>query len=81
MTDRDISCEKCNTNLGTIRDARLRKDIKFMCSRCRFAEQEQLSSAKTALAALRLKAKTKPYAGGDFADNFGDIFGDIFSKK
>lgn len=34
MADRSIYCEKCHTALGTIRDARLRKDIIYLCHGC-----------------------------------------------
>ena len=31
---REIRCEGCNQYLGNITEARLYKDIKFLCSRC-----------------------------------------------
>ena len=34
MSDREIYCEDCGVHLGVIRDARLRKDLILMCSRC-----------------------------------------------
>jgi hypothetical protein len=34
MSDRDIHCHKCQTYLGVIRDAKLRKDIVHVCGPC-----------------------------------------------
>lgn len=34
MTVRQIECSGCGCNLGEIRDARLRKDIRYLCGQC-----------------------------------------------
>ena len=34
MGDRKIYCTACNRNLGEIRDAKLLKDIKYLCPEC-----------------------------------------------
>jgi hypothetical protein len=34
MSDRDIFCDTCGNFVGTIRDAKLRKGLKFICPDC-----------------------------------------------
>jgi hypothetical protein len=34
MSDRNISCQGCSSNMGTIRDARLRINIAYFCNKC-----------------------------------------------
>jgi len=67
VPDRDISCSKCGCNLGTIRDARLRKDIVYYCGTC---------DAGNAFAKGGTYRKKE-----DFSNAFGDIFGDMFGKS
>ncbi len=73
MSERSIFCKDCSTSLGTIRDARLRKDIVYFCTPCDNRRNEWLSQ-------LADKNQRSEY-GGDFSDIFGDVFGDIFGGK
>lgn len=34
MPSKKIHCAGCNAYLGVIRDAKLRKDVKFLCKNC-----------------------------------------------
>ncbi len=55
-----IYCKGCNTYLGEIRDAKLKKGIVYLCSNC-----------DTKRIASDLGKKEKPI---DYMDLFGDIF-------
>jgi len=61
MSERKIYCAGCNKPLGIIRDARLLKDLKFLCSAC-----------ETKRLALEMQRKTKPSMGLEYL--FGGIF-------
>lgn len=61
MSDREISCCKCGKHVGTIRDAKLMKGLKFICPTC-----DVRSSSR--------EDDISRYASSGFADIFGDIF-------
>jgi len=50
---REISCTVCKDSMGVIRDANLRKDIKYLCGRCDTRRLEALVEL------YRLKNKPK----------------------
>ena len=60
MSDKKIYCTECNSYLGIIRDAKLRKDIKFLCKNC-----------ETKRIALELQRKT---GGSGMEKLFGGLF-------
>lgn len=60
MPGKKIYCAGCATYLGIIRDAKLRKDIKFLCKNC---ETKRIS--------LEMQRKT---GASDMGDLFGGIF-------
>jgi len=57
---RKIHCKPCGTHLGIIRDAKLHKDITYLCSKC---ETKRLASDWA--------NKTKPNRYGDIFKGFG----------
>lgn len=57
-----IYCIKCNLYLGNIRDAKLRKDIKYLCEKCNIQRE-----------ALELK-----YNNQKESNSFDQYFRDIF---
>lgn len=61
MPDRKIYCAGCDTYLGVVRDAKLRKGVVFLCKNCEIKR-----------VALELQRKTKPSV--DMGDLFGGIF-------
>jgi hypothetical protein len=63
--NRDIFCYDCNTYVGTIRDAKLMKGLKFLCPNCCPDEMEEPTESFKNV----------------FDDSFGDIFGSIFGGK
>jgi len=69
---RKIYCQKCKKYLGEIRDAKLRKDIAFLCKDC-----------ETQRMALELRfSKTTNSKKGGLEDLLKDFdLGDIFNKK
>lgn len=68
MTDRNIICIECNCNMGIIRDAKLRKDILYICNNC----HKQLHAIITMKKNSDKKSPTS---------DFGDIFNDILNDK
>jgi hypothetical protein len=77
MADRNICCTQCSANLGTIRDAKLRKDIVYFCQKCldlavaKIASLEKENTAMRHAEQLRKIQKSK----SPYDDMFGDIFG------
>lgn len=61
MAGKEIYCTGCDKHLGIIRDAKLHKDIKFLCKNC-----------ETKRVALELQRKTKPSV--NLEDMFGGVF-------
>ena len=62
---RNIKCCKCNTNMGEIRDARLRKDIVFMCQPCNQLMIKKINEVKRT-------GTDNPFSG---------LFDDILKKR
>ena len=60
MPERKIYCAGCDTYLGIIRDAKLRKDVKFLCENCEIKR-----------VALEMQRKT---AGSGMDEIFGALF-------
>lgn len=60
MSGKEIFCAGCNKHLGVIRDAKLRKDIKFLCKNC-----------ETKRVALEMQRKT---GGSGMEKLFGGLF-------
>lgn len=60
-----VKCKKCSVFLGEIRDAKLHKDIIYLCKNC-----------NTQREALELRYRNKDTEG-----SFGGMFGDIFGGK
>lgn len=68
MADRPINCAECSKDMGIIRDAKLRKDISYLCGKC----ETDRSKARLEIGALKAKIrhlKMQP----------GNIFKDIFN--
>lgn len=61
MYERKIYCAGCTVYLGVLRDATLKKGIKFLCKNC-----------ETKRVALELQRKTKPSV--NLEDMFGGVF-------
>ena len=76
MADRTITCEVCSTNLGTIRDARLRKDIVYSCGQCKTTSKDKISELERQIRAMHSARAAEQMGKKD--NGFGDIFGDIF---
>lgn len=64
MADREIFCSKCGTYVGTIRDAKLKKGLTFVCCEC----------------SEKAKQKEESSFGNIFGENFDNMFGGNFGK-
>lgn len=60
MPERKIYCTGCSTYLGVIRDAKLRKNVVFLCKNCEIKR-----------IALEMQKKTKPSV--DMGDLFRGV--------
>ena len=60
MPERKIYCAGCTVYLGVLRDATLKKGIKFLCAKC-----------ETKRVALEMQRKT---SGSDMEELFGGLF-------
>lgn len=69
MADRKIYCNSCSIYVGTIRDASLMKNLKFVCSSC---NERQIQ---------RDKFKGQDTFSSDGSEDFNNIFNNIFNSK
>jgi hypothetical protein len=76
MTDRQIQCGVCSTDLGTIRDARLRKDISYTCGRCKSDDHHKIRELERQIRAMHSARAAENLGKKD--DGFANIFGDFF---
>lgn len=59
--NRDIFCNDCGTYVGTIRDAKLMKGLKFICPKC-LPDEEEYNNEEGL------------YNSNDFSNIFNSIF-------
>ncbi len=82
MSDRNIECNKCSTNLGVIRDARIRTDIEFSCGTCTNAQAYKIKQLELEVRKLKAIDRLRPDPPQtDTSKMVDDLFGDIFSKR
>lgn len=76
MSDRNVSCKGCSANMGTIRDARLRKDIEYFCTKCVDLVAAKINRLESEAQAMRnaenLRRQTQHKSPFDSA--FADLF-------
>lgn len=70
-----IYCAGCNTYLGIIRDAKLRKNIKFLCKNC--------ETRRMALEMQKMGQRVEPPINNPRkaeSSSVTDLFGGVFKK-
>lgn len=65
---RNINCDNCRTDLGVIRDAKLRKDIVYHCTPCNLSMKDMVQRFEATKSTLNNKS-------------FGDMFFDSLDSK
>lgn len=65
---KEISCSGCDRYLGVIRDAKLMKDISFLCRECEIKRSA-------------LEMKRADLLGSGIPSDVDDLFGGIFKKR
>ena len=81
MSDRQINCTACSTNLGTIRDARLRKDISYSCNKCLDASRDKIRELERQIRAMKSARAAEKMGKPPTDDRFADLFDDLFGGK
>ena len=68
--EREINCVGCSAKMGVIRDAALRKDIRYLCDKCNSLRMDTMLELKN----LKERIKKGGFGGSS-------IFGDIFAGR